>query len=271
MKAILYVSLVSMKKRIIYTNNNTGMITPDVMYLRKKVYPDMLNFGLMKKEFEKVDLSFAPLYMFPSKIEREKYDIIGLTSVTSTFDNALDLARTIKSRFASIKILYGGIHATVDPVAVSKCKEFDFIAVGEAECTVVELVDAIMEKTENLKHIKGIVYCDAKGEIISTGARELTPKLDDYPTPAYNLIRNFQNYAPADATFLPAFPIMVSRGCPGQCTYCQTKNIFGRSTRFRSPQHVIDEEKVDEGILERHDRRQMEMFDDPFMNWSGLR
>ena len=37
------------------------------------------------------------------------------------------------------------------------------------------------------------------------------------------------------------------------------------------PQHVIDEEKVDEGILERHDRRQMEMFDDPFMNWSGLR
>ena len=37
------------------------------------------------------------------------------------------------------------------------------------------------------------------------------------------------------------------------------------------PQHVIDEEKVDEGILERHDRRQMEMFDDPYENWSGLR
>ena len=37
------------------------------------------------------------------------------------------------------------------------------------------------------------------------------------------------------------------------------------------PQHVIDEETVDEEILERHDRRQREMFDDPFMNWSGLR
>ena len=37
------------------------------------------------------------------------------------------------------------------------------------------------------------------------------------------------------------------------------------------PQHVIDEEKVDEGILERHDRRQMEMFDDPYENWSGHR
>ena len=37
------------------------------------------------------------------------------------------------------------------------------------------------------------------------------------------------------------------------------------------PQHVIDEEEVDEGILERHDRRQMEMFDDPDWNYSGLR
>ena len=39
----------------------------------------------------------------------------------------------------------------------------------------------------------------------------------------------------------------------------------------KRPQHIIDEEKVDEAILERHDRRQMEMFDDPYMNWSGLR
>jgi hypothetical protein len=37
------------------------------------------------------------------------------------------------------------------------------------------------------------------------------------------------------------------------------------------PKHVIDEEKVDEEILNRHDRRQMEMFDDPYMNWSGQR
>ena len=36
----------------------------------------------------------------------------------------------------------------------------------------------------------------------------------------------------------------------------------------KRPQHVIDEEEVDEKILERHDRRQMEMFDDPLENWS---
>ena len=35
------------------------------------------------------------------------------------------------------------------------------------------------------------------------------------------------------------------------------------------PQHVIDEAKVDEEILNRHDRRQMEMFNDPDWNYSG--
>ena len=37
------------------------------------------------------------------------------------------------------------------------------------------------------------------------------------------------------------------------------------------PQHVIDEEQVDEAIERRHDRRQMEMFDDDDWNWSGSR
>ena len=37
------------------------------------------------------------------------------------------------------------------------------------------------------------------------------------------------------------------------------------------PQHIIDEAKVDEEILNRHDRRQMEMFNDPGWNYSGYR
>ena len=44
-----------------------------------------------------------------------------------------------------------------------------------------------------------------------------------------------------------------------------------KEEKDKRPQHIIDEEKVDEGILERHDRRQMEMFDDPDRNYSGRR
>ena len=45
----------------------------------------------------------------------------------------------------------------------------------------------------------------------------------------------------------------------------------GHMPLVRKPQHVIDEEKVDEEILERHDRRQMKMFNDPDWNYSGYR
>ena len=37
------------------------------------------------------------------------------------------------------------------------------------------------------------------------------------------------------------------------------------------PQHVIDEAKVDEAIMRMHDQAQWEMYNDPDMNWSGLR
>ena len=45
----------------------------------------------------------------------------------------------------------------------------------------------------------------------------------------------------------------------------------GHMPLVRKPQHVIDEAKVDEAIMRRHDLRQMEMYDDPYMNWSGHR
>ncbi len=37
------------------------------------------------------------------------------------------------------------------------------------------------------------------------------------------------------------------------------------------PQHVIDEERADEIRMWRKDQAQMEMFNDPYENWSGHR
>ena len=45
----------------------------------------------------------------------------------------------------------------------------------------------------------------------------------------------------------------------------------GHMPLVKKPQHIIDEEKVDEAIQRMYDQGQQEMFDDPVMNWSGLR
>jgi magnesium-protoporphyrin IX monomethyl ester (oxidative) cyclase len=175
------------------------------------------------------------------RLDGGRFDILGLTAVTPTYPNALEIARAVKSRFPAMPTMLGGIHATVDPIACAKEPGFDFIVVGEAEITAVELVDAIMAGAGDFSGIKGLVYRDAAGTVVASGARSLVPDLDDYPYPAVHMIGSLNKYAPAHATVLPAAPIMVSRGCPGACTYCQTKNIFGRRTRFRSPANVIGE------------------------------
>ena len=40
-------------------------------------------------------------------------------------------------------------------------------------------------------------------------------------------------------------------------------------TEKKRPQHVIDEEMADEARERERDRMQIEMFDDPYLNWSG--
>ena len=190
-----------------------------------------------------------------TRLGEGRFDILGLTAVTPTYPNAVQIATAAKARFPHVTTILGGIHATVDPLPCAREAVFDFVAVGEAEVTAVELVDAIMAGVTDVSAIKGLVYRDAGGTVVASGARALVPDLDDYPYPALHLIQHLGKYAPPDATVFPAAPIMVSRGCPGQCTYCQTKNIFGRRTRFRSPENVIGEIRrlvYEHGVKEIH-------------------
>ena len=45
----------------------------------------------------------------------------------------------------------------------------------------------------------------------------------------------------------------------------------GHIPLVRKPQHVIDEDRGDEIRQMRKEQAQMEMYDDPYLNWSGHR
>ncbi len=45
----------------------------------------------------------------------------------------------------------------------------------------------------------------------------------------------------------------------------------GHMPLVRKPQHVIDEDRAEEIIQLRKEQAQRDMYDDPVMNWSGLR
>jgi radical SAM superfamily enzyme YgiQ (UPF0313 family) len=54
-------------------------------------------------------------------------------------------------------------------------------------------------------------------------------------------------------------PIFTTRGCPYRCTYCH--NIFGKKTRVRSSENVLEEMKI---LYERYGIREFQVIDDVF-------
>ena len=177
------------------------------------------------------------LNKFKIHINNSKPDLIGLTATTSTIKHAEKLAEAVK-RNLNIPILIGGIHATIAPKDTLKKDCFDFVIIGEGELTISELFRKLSKNNSNISNIKGLGY-KKDGKLHFTEPRNLVKDLDTLSFPAIHLLKN--KYSPPDALNVPVISLFTSRGCPGRCTYCCTKNIFGLRLRFRSVKNMIQE------------------------------
>jgi len=184
----------------------------------------------------------------------EKFDFIGLTATTPTINNALAIASRAKEIFPEAKIIIGGVHASVLPDEVMASPVVDFVAIGEGEETMLELVSGQEAST-----ILGLCYKE-DGRIIKNDLRPLIPDLDSIPLPAYHLLP-MDKYHPSVGFYkrLPAMLLMATRGCPGQCTFCH--NTFRGRIRKRPAKKVIEEIK----ILQRDYKiKEIAFYDDTF-------
>lgn len=187
-------------------------------------------------------------------------ELIGITASTSIIKEALRIAKISKSIYPKVPIVIGGIHPTISPKETLENEYVDFIIIGEAEITVVEFVDAL-EKGKDLSKIDGIGY-KRNGEIHLNKRRELIKDLDSIPFPDRDLLKNPSAYVPPDAQKTPVTSLITTRGCFGACTYCQTKNIFGRKLRSRSVENVIDEIKY---CIKKYGIKEFHFADDNFV------
>src|SRR5476649_2352980 len=83
--------------------------------------------------------------------------------------------------------------------------------------------------------------------------------LDRYPFPAYDLV-DFDNYFPAPGSYrrLPAINMLMTRGCPGKCTFCNSANT---ALRNRSADRVVDEI---EHLRDTYGIKEIQFYDDTF-------
>jgi anaerobic magnesium-protoporphyrin IX monomethyl ester cyclase len=186
-----------------------------------------------------------------SLLAREQYDIVGISSPTPLIYEAWEAAAQAKEQGA-ITIL-GGPHLTLMPDESIQRPEVDLVARGEAEETIVELVQELEKKASkelqlaacDLQPILGLSWKDASGRIIHNPNRPLRSDIERIPWPAYQLFKidRYTNLQPLTDGLDPharSYTIVTSRGCPYQCVYC-SKPITGNTWRARSPEDVVAE------------------------------
>jgi len=193
-------------------------------YLKKNGYaPKMLHLNYYFEEecYEEI----------LSTIKNESPDFVAFQMLTVNRTSTCVAIEKVHSMYPKIKIIIGGIHATIMYRNLIKRYPFVFIVLGEGEETLVELLNEFSKKKPNYRKIKGLFYTK-NGKEIMNPVRPLIEDLDSLPFPAHDLFIN-KNVKRAC--------ILTSRGCPFKCSFCCINPFTKRRVRFRSFKNVLAE------------------------------
>lgn len=191
-------------------------------------------YQYQSKEQSKEDIIYEVIKLRPK--------IIGFTSSTIEINNVLEMNQRIKQEIDVVSII-GGPHVTAAPNEVLE-KGFDVAVIGEGEETALELIKELEKDQPDLSLIKGIVWKNRDGQIITNPTRELID-ISDLSLPAYDNVYMKRHLKISDEVLrgvpVKAGIIMASRGCPYQCTFCACNKVFGHKVRYRNLENIKKE------------------------------
>ena len=173
--------------------------------------------------------------MLKTLIESFQPQVAGITAVTMTFDNAVNVLKDIKRIDPQILTVMGGPHVSFCARETLKaCPQLDIIVIGEGERTIVELVLTARDGRA-WSGVDGIAYRN-HSKICITEKRKPIENLDDLPLPNRRLL-------PLGRYRALGMPISLttSRGCPYKCIFCVGRKMVGAKVRYRSAVNIVDE------------------------------
>jgi len=189
------------------------------------------------------------------KIKEFKPNLIGISLMfTSQAEEGYKIAELVKRIDKKIKIVVGGAHVCVAVEEVLSKKYIDYACVGEGEKTIEMLANNV-----KLNKIPNLGY--KKNNKIKINQRKFIDRLDSIPFPALDLI-DFKNYPSGAALEIVEKPVAIiesSRGCPGDCVFCNAYTILGKKWRARSAKNVVDEI---EWLVKNYGVREIQFIDD---------
>jgi radical SAM superfamily enzyme YgiQ (UPF0313 family) len=169
---------------------------------------------------------------------------IGVTNMWSyAWPIVRELIQKIRARFPDKPIVCGGEHFTATADLSMAQAPIDFIVAGEGEETAVALFRAL-EIGLDVTVIPGIVFRNEHGEVVHNPRRDRIRNIDEIPWPAWDLFdvaAYDDNKLVTGIHYGRTVPILATRGCPYQCTYCSSPGMWTTRWFARSPSDVADE------------------------------
>lgn len=155
-----------------------------------------------------------------------------------------DFIQRVKAKYPDMVIVVGGEHPTALPEYVLRdCPEIDYLVTGEGELTFLELVHRIYNDMD-ASDVAGVSVIDADGNFISNGLSNRITHIDELPRPAWDLCKVENYFQPNWAMGIGMgrhMPILATRGCPYQCTFCSNPLMWTTRYKMRDPEDVADE------------------------------
>jgi len=173
-----------------------------------------------------------------NKIINSKIEIVCFSVANPKERITIEVIKRIKRIKPNIKIILGGPSCNYKGcryLFTEKIPELvDYYVVGEGEETLVELVKTI-KIGGNIKKIKGIiVYNNEKySELIGREPIDYS-KIDVFPTYSQFDLSKYTNHN--------MITVEWSRGCIGNCSFCQHK-VIGGNYRPRTAENIVSEIK----------------------------
>tara|TARA_R100000008_G_scaffold66975_1_gene44031 strand:+ start:1531 stop:3177 length:1647 start_codon:yes stop_codon:yes gene_type:complete len=204
---------------------------------------------------------------FTQKLEEfDPHVVIVSTLVEDTWPQVQDLMSVV-SKYPNIKSIIGGVFPTMAPNDVISDPNVQCIASGEGEHIIPEFCESVRNST-SLLDIKGTRAKDKDGKIIINGPRPLVNVNDIIPD--FSLFDERRFLRPLGAKIWKAIPIETYRGCPYQCTFCNSpiQSVLAKEKKqgvYTRRKSIDTVRRELESMVEKYNPNFLYINDDAFM------
>ena len=192
-------------------------------------------------------------------------DLIGVSVMPGPqVAKAIEISGTLRSAYPQVPILWGGFFPTMYTEASMNARYVDFVARGQGEDTLLQLLESLpgaMEDQSVLKHIAGLSWKDREQVVHNPDRPFRSP--DEFPMYPYEALMDLTPYLRPSFMGERTAVHQASNGCRYHCKFCGVVSMFNGVTRLQEPERLAQTMKL---LRDRHGATAMQFYDNNFFD-----